>query len=249
MTEQHVNSPRRGGELQALQAAQQTGLSFLYWRDGGERLQFLMLGTQSQAEAPTSRPRSAEPVATTKWLPSPDHPVTIGRRESADVPLPWDGQVSRQHATLHPAGHDWKVVDEDSTNGTWVNGCRISAGKRLNNKDHLVLGETRVDYWSGEGHGSVSTARAAGSYSGIELTPRKRKVLIALCRPVFVEGATTPATNPQIAEEVSMAIDTVKGILKELFEQFGLAAVAQNEKRSRLVATVREHKLLAPHDF
>ncbi len=223
MTERHKNWPRTGSELQAMQAAERDGRPFLYWRDQADQLQFLML--------------------------LPDSPrVKIGRRETADVPLPWDGQVSRLHATLVPAGDDWTVVDEDSTNGTWVNGSRVSGRKRLHNKDHLIVGETRVDY-SGAAHGSVSTARVPGSRGEIELTQRKRKVLIALCRPVFVDGATTPATNPQIADELHVAVDTVKGTLKELFEQFGLTELVQNEKRSQLVSTVRDHKLLAPHDF
>jgi len=203
--------------------AERTGLPFVYWRDGSGQLQFLML----------SADRS---------------PVTVGRREGLSVPLPWDDQVSRLHARLELVGEDWTVVDEDSTNGTWVCGSRVNGRKRLHGKDHMHFGATRVDY-HGPGDGSVTTTRTPGSPSGIPLTERKRKVLIALCRPILIEDSTTPATNPQIAQELNVTVDTVKGTMKELFDQFSLGSLPQNEKRGRLVAVVRDYKLLQPHDF
>jgi DNA-binding NarL/FixJ family response regulator len=59
----------------------------------------------------------------------------------------------------------------------------------------------------------------------------------------------TPATNPQIAEEVFLSVDAVKAILRELFDQFGLGELPQNEKRSKLVAIVLDSGVLKPHDF
>lgn len=203
--------------------AERSGLPFLYWRDGDDQLRLLMLADE---------------------LPR----VTVGRRENADVPLPWDSQVSRLHATLVLVGDDWTVEDEDSTNGTWVSGSRVNQRKKIHHKDHLTFGETRVDY-HGRTHDSVSTARAPESPGGMTLTERKRRVLVALCRPIFAGGATIAATNPQIAEELHVTVDTVKGTLKELFDQFGLGSLPQNEKRSRLVQIVRDYRLLAPHDF
>ena len=223
MNDTHKNRPRNAREGKAMLEAERTGLPFLYWRGGDDQLRFLMLSAE------LSR-------------------VTVGRRENADVSLPWDGQVSRLHATLVPVGDDWTVEDEDSTNGTWVTGSRVQQRRKLHHKDHLIFGETRVDY-HGRVHESVSTARAPESPSGTVLTDRKRRVLIALCRPIFVGGATTAATNPQIADELHVTVDTVKGTLKELFDQFGLGSLPQNEKRSRLVQIVRDYRLLAPHDF
>jgi hypothetical protein len=217
MTEKSSNWPQNAREGMMMLDAERSGLPFLYWRDGDQQLQFLMLAGDRS-------------------------PLTVGRRETAGVPLPWDDQVSRLHATL-------ELVGEDSTNGTWISGSRVDGRKRLHRKDHIHFGMTRVDY-HGPGDGTVpTTTRTPQSPHRIELTERKRRVLIALCRPVFVEGARTPATNPQIAEELHVTVDTVKGTLKELFDQFGLGSLPQNEKRSRLVAIVRDYRLLAPHDF
>jgi ABC-type multidrug transport system ATPase subunit/pSer/pThr/pTyr-binding forkhead associated (FHA) protein len=51
-------------------------------------------------------------------------PILIGRDDAADVVLA-DRRVSRRHLLLRfePAG--WVLQDEDSTNGTWLNGARV----------------------------------------------------------------------------------------------------------------------------
>jgi DNA-binding CsgD family transcriptional regulator len=69
-----------------------------------------------------------------------------------------------------------------------------------------------------------------------ELSPAQRRVLIALCRP-YAGGAAfaRPATNQQVADELSLSIPAVKTHLRSLFERFGLEDLPQNEKRARLV--------------
>ena len=74
-------------------------------------------------------------------------------------------------------------------------------------------------------------------------------MLIALCRPIVESNAATPATNPQIALEVHLSVDAVKRHMGDLFDQFELGNLPQNEKRQQLVAIVRASGLLAPHEF
>ena len=55
--------------------------------------------------------------------------VTLGRRGSADLPLPWDEEVSRVHAELIRTGEEWTLSDDGlSLNGTFVNGEPIQVG-------------------------------------------------------------------------------------------------------------------------
>ena len=74
--------------------------------------------------------------------------LSVGRTDQADLALP-DGSLSRLHATFERHGSDndevW-VYDENSMNGTFVNGQQISAnGMRLNNGDEVHLGSnTRI---------------------------------------------------------------------------------------------------------
>ena len=71
---------------------------------------------------------------------------------------------------------------------------------------------------------------------GAELSDTQRRILVALCRP-FRDGNqyATPATNQQVADEVFLSLDAVKGHLRALFEKFGIADLPQNQKRVRLV--------------
>ena len=211
-------------ELQEVIAAERTGHPFLVWRtdDGEQRLLLL-----DQAN----------------WR------VTIGRDAGADVPLPWDAEVSRTHALLEQVGRGWMLVDDGlSRNGSFVNGARVVGRRRLADKDRLVVGATQVTYRETSG-GTTQTASAIDTPSAIPLSPMQRKVLIALCRPVQESASATPATNRQIAEEVFLTVDAVKAHLRVLFERYGLSQLPQNEKRARLVATVLEAGVLVPRDF
>lgn len=50
--------------------------------------------------------------------------AVIGRREICDIYLP-DNSVSRRHAVITRSGGRYLIKDQDSTNGTYVNGVRI----------------------------------------------------------------------------------------------------------------------------
>ncbi len=50
--------------------------------------------------------------------------VVIGRSVGADVRLP-DPSVSQRHATIRAQGTEYAIVDEGSTNGTWVGGVKL----------------------------------------------------------------------------------------------------------------------------
>jgi hypothetical protein len=120
----------------------------------------------------------------------------------------------------------------------------------LQDRDRMCFGNTHVTYRAAApGEGSESTARAPGAPGGVPLTETQRKLLIALCRPIVESSTATPATNPQIAAEVHLSVDAVKAHMRQLFERFGLEALPQNEKRTRLVTVVLGSGLLVPHDF
>lgn len=51
--------------------------------------------------------------------------IVLGRGSSCDVRLP-DPSVSSRHALLRPQGNDYVLVDEGSTNGTFVGDVRIA---------------------------------------------------------------------------------------------------------------------------
>ena len=67
--------------------------------------------------------------------------VTIGRDRANDIAIR-DGQVSRCHLRLTLQGQDYQLEDLGSTNGTRVNGLRVSTRTRLNDGDIIALGDS-----------------------------------------------------------------------------------------------------------
>jgi diguanylate cyclase (GGDEF)-like protein len=76
-------------------------------------------------------------------------PVRIGRGPDNHVVLEGDS-VSRRHSHLEQrAGAEWFVVDDRSTNGTYVNEEQVSQEQRLNNGDRIKVGPTILKFLSG----------------------------------------------------------------------------------------------------
>ncbi|MHB8635674.1 MAG: FHA domain-containing protein [Fimbriimonadaceae bacterium] len=67
-------------------------------------------------------------------------PVELGRESNA-IPMAYDGQASRRHAIVTPGSFGVTVNDANSTNGTFVNGQRVTqAEARVG--DMLRVGQT-----------------------------------------------------------------------------------------------------------
>jgi len=70
--------------------------------------------------------------------------LIIGRVSECGIYLPYSN-VSRQHARVFGKGEEFLVEDLDSTNGTFVNGVKISRCI-LRNNDQIRIGETRIQF-------------------------------------------------------------------------------------------------------
>jgi hypothetical protein len=75
----------------------------------------------------------------------------IGRSPSqADVVFQNDITVSRLHASLVLEGNDYRIYDENSTSGTWVNGQKVAEyGQQLIDGDEIRLGAVIMYYHAG----------------------------------------------------------------------------------------------------
>jgi pSer/pThr/pTyr-binding forkhead associated (FHA) protein len=206
-------SPKRNltpVELQEIILAERKGFPFLVYRNGeGEQL----------VRELTRRVRT----------------VTVGRAPSADLPLPWDGEVSRMHVEFEAIGTEWAAVDDGlSTNGTFVNGRRITGRQRLIDRDAIRIGNTVMTFRH-PGQETLAKTVPTGLPVIESLTPTQRRVVTALCRPLKAsDGFGPPATNQQIAEELSLSIEAVKTQLRTMYRRFDLDGLQQNQKRARL---------------
>jgi pSer/pThr/pTyr-binding forkhead associated (FHA) protein len=67
--------------------------------------------------------------------------ITLGRDITNDIVIN-DPEVSRHHMRLTRGAGGFTIEDLGSTNGTFINGQRITGAKPLNNGDMIGLGET-----------------------------------------------------------------------------------------------------------
>jgi hypothetical protein len=189
-----------------------------------------------RAGAPFVLFRDGDGVQHIRPLDPTDAPISIGRAPETVLTIEWDPDVSRLHAELEVSGGQWMLIDDGlSRNGSYVNGERLTGRRRLRDGDALRFGETLVQFRAPLQGASHATAVAADLATAADLTEAQRRVLIALCRPFKDNDAfATPATNQQIAGELFLSVDAVKGHLRTLFAKFGVDALPQMQKRVRL---------------
>lgn len=73
-----------------------------------------------------------------------EYPVSVGRKPECNIVLA-DPNVSRNHAEIRPHGEGFVLVDLGSTNGTKVNGVKVSQ-QPLRDGDEISFGNTRIRF-------------------------------------------------------------------------------------------------------
>ena len=168
--------------------------------------------------------------------------LTVGRSPASGLALVWDAQVSRSHASIEAIDGVWTVLDDGrSTNGTFVNEERVQGRRTLRHLDVIRVGATRLRFHDPSETTDSKQTEVASSIAVPTLTPAQLRVLVALCRPA--EG---PASNEEIADELTVSIDTVKTHMRALFDAFSLQASAPYRKRFELVRLAVDAGLVSP---
>jgi len=71
-------------------------------------------------------------------------PTVLGRSGRSTIPID-DVFVSDEHAEVRRDGDVWVVVDLGSTNGTFLNGAKVTQPTPLAAGDQVRIGKTRVE--------------------------------------------------------------------------------------------------------
>jgi predicted component of type VI protein secretion system len=96
------------------------------------------------AGRPASTGRLVFPTGETHALDS--RAVTVGRGSQNDIALDADDFASARHARIEPRRDGVWVEDIGSTNGTYVNGARLSKPRRLAAGDVIRVGSTDLRF-------------------------------------------------------------------------------------------------------
>jgi len=73
-------------------------------------------------------------------------PLTVGRGAENDVRIDGDDFVSGSHAKFSPRADGIWVEDAGSTNGTYLNGIRLTRARKLAPGDVVRIGETDLRF-------------------------------------------------------------------------------------------------------
>lgn len=101
----------------------------------------------------------------TKEVPFTGDHLTVGRSDDSALVI-GDNGLSRVHASLHRDGDRVWILDEASTNGTYVNSAPVShVGTPLTDGDEITLGNTIiiVNFKEPQNAAAVATAQAAAT--------------------------------------------------------------------------------------
>jgi pSer/pThr/pTyr-binding forkhead associated (FHA) protein len=198
-------------ELEERLAAERLGTPFLVYRDDADHQRIVVL----------------DPASAT---------VTLGRRDEADVSLPWDSEASRLHAELAFRAGEWTVCDDGwSQNGTWLNGLRLYGRRRLGDGDLLRVGRTTFTFHA-PGLVGIRPTMVPGELSATpSFSEQQQRVLQALCRPLFGDGeGVTPTPDEEIAAVTGIPLDAVTVELDHLGRAFGLEDLPPAEQRAEV---------------
>jgi pSer/pThr/pTyr-binding forkhead associated (FHA) protein len=177
--------------------------------------------------------------------------ISVGREPGNDLVLGWDPEASRVHALLERLGGSWTVLDDDlSRNGTFVNGVPVRGRRRLSDRDVISFGSTQV-LFRDPAEGEAETAPPSGQATVASISAAQRRVLIALCRPLLdpVGAASTPASNREIATELTVSVEAVRSHLKTLFKLLEVPDLPQNRKRAELARRALASGVVRPRDL
>ena len=95
-----------------------------------------------------------------KEIPVGDKVVSIGRDPSNDLVLT-DAMVSRRHAIMELKEGEYVLRDNNSSNGTLVNGDRVVEGQPLRDGDLIGIGSARILFRAEPGKGVPLPEKAA----------------------------------------------------------------------------------------
>lgn len=140
--------------------------------------------------------------------------LTIGRDRSSDIVLP-DLHASRNHAMIRRfSSGDYYLIDSGSSNGTFINGQRITTPRQLKPGDRIRMGHIEMEFHQ-TAEEAISLDTLSLQDTVISDTPEIRQITILVAD---IRGFTT------LSEQVH--IRTLTKLMNSWFHQVSDAILA-----------------------
>ena len=154
-------------------------------------------------------PPKGQPIAVAKT------PMVVGRVAGSDIVVA-HSSVSRRHAVLERAGEDWQVADQNSANGTWIDGQRVIRAV-LRGGQALRFGAVGFEVSFDEpGRAAAPAPRAAAPAP----EARRAEPLPAAAAPPAASPSTLPSlSRPQAAELLGVAVGATADEVRRQYQK------------------------------
>lgn len=75
--------------------------------------------------------------------------VSVGRNPNCSIPVP-DIRMSKIHCVVRNIGGVFEVLDNNSSNGTYMNGQKVELCSKILPGDIIEIGDTEIEFTSEE---------------------------------------------------------------------------------------------------
>jgi pSer/pThr/pTyr-binding forkhead associated (FHA) protein len=123
----------------------------------------------------------------------PGRTIRVGRAAAVELPVPFDGRMSVVHFVVAGKGDTWRVQDQNSKNGTLLNGKRVTEAV-LREGDQITAGETTFVFRRQEPKVARVPAGSASAQTPTEPPQDLLQILRTTVEPLFalVDAARDP---------------------------------------------------------
>lgn len=152
-----------------------------------------------------------------KVFPIDGNEIGIGRDASQTISIN-DAEISRKHAKMELRGTSYVIQDLGSTNGTFVNGNRISGIQVLNPNDIVSFGENIVLMYEliADPNATMLSSKPPRTAAGIH-KPAPAPVVAPVSTPVQAPAAAPVYTSPTPGATPVASAPTKRGNKKLIF--------------------------------
>lgn len=132
-------------------------------------------------------------------LPLKKEKISIGRSADNDILVP-DPFCSGHHAFIYPSETGYVVRDNNSKNGTFLNGAKVQAETELKKGDEVLIGSTRIVF-DKELVANVEVTESPTSASNINTIMNLKEVLKRPDIDTTMKAAATPMDFERIKSD------------------------------------------------